>query len=132
MAPSPLAKKLHIKPGQRIILINPPAGYTEQLGKLPDGAELAKRATGQFDFVHLFAKDSAEVSRFGPKALQVLNYDGVFWVSYPKKSSGVASDISRDHGWDLLKESGLRPVSAVSIDDTWSALRFRPVAAVGK
>lgn len=132
MAPSPLAKKLHIKPGQRIILINPPARYTEQLGKLPDGAELAKRATGQFDFVHLFAKNSAEVSRFGPKALQVLKYDGVFWVSYPKKSSGAAGDISRDHGWDLLMKSGLRPVSAVSIDDTWSALRFRPVAAVGK
>ncbi len=132
MTPSPLAKKLQIKPGHRIILINPPTGYTDQLGKLPNGAGLAKRATGQFDFVHLFAMNSAEVSRFGPKALKVLKYDGIFWVSYPKKSSGVATDISRDHGWDLLMESGLRAVSAVSIDDTWSAMRFRPVAAVGK
>lgn len=132
MTPSPLAKKLHIKSGQRIIIINPPAGYPDRLGRLPDGVELAKRATGQFDFVHLFVMNSAELSRFGPKALKLLKYDGVFWVSYPKKSSGVATDISRDHGWDLLKKSGLRTVAAVSIDDTWSALRFRPVAAVGK
>jgi uncharacterized protein YbdZ (MbtH family) len=54
------------------------------------------------------------------------------WVSYPKKSSKVKTDISRDAGWEIMAENSLRPVTQVSIDKTWSALRFRPVEQIGK
>ncbi|MFQ5704471.1 MAG: hypothetical protein ACE5HT_10670 [Gemmatimonadales bacterium] len=129
---SPLPQKLHIKQSQRIIVLNAPEGYLKRLGVLPAGVEMARRATGKFDLVHLFVKNVAELQRLGPKALKILKYDAVLWISYPKKSSKVETDISRDVGWDLLRQAGLRPVAAVSIDDTWSALRFRPVAEVGK
>jgi hypothetical protein len=58
--------------------------------------------------------------------------DGLLWVSYPKRSSKVETDISRDVGWEVMAEAGLRPVTQVSIDEIGSALRFRPVEAVGK
>ena len=56
---------------------------------------------------------------------------GLAWAAYPKKSSGIETDITRDHGWDALHEAGLRPVRQVAIDDTWSALRFRRIEHVG-
>ena len=59
-------------------------------------------------------------------------YDGLLWVCYPKKSAKIESDLSRDVIWELMQDSGLRPVTQVSIDKTWSALHFRPVEKVGK
>lgn len=140
MAQSSLIKKLRIKPGQRIIVINPPPGYLDQLGDLPEGVELseseslalANQAGDTFDFVHLFVKNVAELERLGPSALRAVKHDGLLWISYPKRSSKVETDISRDVGWDVIKEAGLRPVTQVSIDAVWSALRFRPAERVGK
>jgi len=132
MANSSLTKKLHIKPGQRITIINPPPGYMDELGKLLEGVERFDKLGGKFDFIHLFVKNIKELESFGPKALSALKYDGILWISYPKKSSKVETDISRDVGWDTIRKNGLRPVAAVSIDDVWSALRFRPIDQVGK
>jgi hypothetical protein len=141
MAPSTLIKKLRIKPGQRITVINPPPGYLDQLGDLPEGVELAgepegaglaNQPGGTFDFVHLFVKNVAELERLGPTALHSVKHDGLLWISYPKRSSKVETDISRDVGWDVIKEAGLKPVTQVSIDAVWSALRFRPAERVGK
>jgi hypothetical protein len=80
----------------------------------------------------LFAKNRAQLTELLPTALAACSYDGLFWVSYPKKSSKVDSDLSRDVLWELPGETGLRPVTQVSIDQTWSALRFRPAERVGK
>jgi len=141
MAQSSLIKKLRIQPGQRVTIINAPAGYLDQLGDLPEGVELASEPEGlgltnqpadTFDFVHLFVKNVAELERFGPSALRAVKHDGLLWISYPKRSSKVETDISRDVGWDVIKEAGLRPVTQVSIDAVWSALRFRPAERVGK
>ena len=65
-------------------------------------------------------------------ALESITYDGVLWISYPKRSSKVKTDLSRDVGWDVVANAGLRPVTQVSVDETWSALRFRPLEQVGK
>lgn len=132
MVDSPLVKKLRMRPGQRVAIVNAPPGYMEELGQLPDGVELAEKPAGGCDFVHLFVKNVAELARLAPEALAALKYDGVLWVSYPKRSSKVETDISRDRGWDVLSEAGLRPVSQVSVDATWSALRFRPTKEVGR
>ena len=56
----------------------------------------------------------------------------LLWLSYPKRSSKVETDLSRDVGWEVVADAGLRPVTQVSIDETWSALRFRPVERVGR
>lgn len=130
MSKSSLVKKLHIKPGYRLKILNPPSGYIDKLGDLPEDVEIIGAATGKTDFVHLFVNSLSELNDLAPEAVKGLKYDGVFWVSYPKKSSKIKTDISRDYGWDLLMDMGLRPVAAVSIDETWSALRFRPVEKV--
>lgn len=130
MVNSPLSKKLRIKEGQKITIINPPEGYMNLLGELPHGVELEGHTKGEFDFVHLFVNNIAELEEIGPEALDAVKYDGILWVSYPKKSSGISTDISRDVGWDIMSRNGLRPVAAVSINDVWSALRFRPVECV--
>ena len=124
---TPLVKKLWLVPGQRALVLNAPAGYVESLGELPEGVVVARElGEGIFDFVHLFAKDSAEFAAFGPAAQQAIRYDGILWISYPKGSAKVETDLSRDAMWGLLTDAGMRPVSQISIDDTWSAVRFRP------
>ena len=132
MAKASLVKKLRIQPGQRLLILNPPSGYIESLGDLPEGVEVSEKPEGKFDFVHLFVRDSTEFADLSPKAMDVVKYDGLLWISYPKRSSKVATDLTRDVMWDLVADTGLRPVTQVSIDEVWSALRFRPVEMVGK
>jgi hypothetical protein len=125
MTISALAKKLKIKPGDRIAVINSPGGYLDDLGELPDGVETTSKLEGQFDLIHLFVQDSTELVRLFPRALKALKEESVFWVSYPKKSSKIETDLTRDQGWDVTTKLGQRPVSIVSVDETWSAVRFR-------
>lgn len=132
MSDGSLARKLQVKPRQRMVVINPPPRYADLLGPLPEGAELTEKPEGTFDFVHLFAKNVEELDRLAPTVLAALEYDGLLWISYPKQSSKTKTDINRDSGWDAVNKAGLRPVSQVSIDDVWSALRFRPAEAVKK
>jgi hypothetical protein len=131
MGSTTLAGKLRMQPGQRVLILNAPSGYVRQLEPLPEGIGLEQVPEGKYDFVHVFVTNGAELERFGPAALQSVTYDGLFWISYPKRSSKVKTDLSRDMGWDVVANAGLRPVTQVSIDETWSALRFRPVERVG-
>ncbi len=126
MSVSKLAQKLRLPPGERALLLNAPKGYATLLDPLPPGTVLSTRGRGPFTFVHLFARDIAELERLAPRALAALQYDGVLWVSYPKGTSALKSDLNRDRGWQVLSDHGFRPVSQVSVDETWSALRFRP------
>jgi len=126
MTISSLAKKLHLKTGYRALILNSPENFIESLSPLPEDVELNTKPDGEYEFVLLFIRNQEELNTFGTKVLEVLHYDGVLWIAYPKKSSGVQTDISRDEGWDFLAGAGLRSVSAVAIDSTWSALRFRP------
>ena len=93
---NPLLKKLRLQPGQRALILNAPAGYVEGLGELPEGITLTQAPDGEaFDFVHLFVKDSAQFATFGPLARQAIKYDGILWISYPKGSAKVKTDLSR-------------------------------------
>jgi hypothetical protein len=87
MAASTLLKKLRMQAGQRVLILNAPEGYVEALGDLPEGIELSEQAGGKFDFVHLFVKDSAELDQFQLVAMRAVEYDGLYWISYPKKSA---------------------------------------------
>lgn len=129
MPDTPLAKKLQIRPGQRMALLNPPAGFQAALQPLPDGCEFADGPVGTLDYVHLFVQNREELAALWPAAAGLGKPDCLLWISYPKQSSGVATDINRDSGWGPVTASGLQPVRQVAIDDVWSALRFRPVDA---
>ena len=127
MAASPLAKKLGIKAGHKVLVLNSPEGYIDSLSDLPQGVELSTDADGAFDFIQVFVNSKAEVDNLAPTGLGALQPGGLLWFPYPKKTSKIATDISRDTGWDRLAKAKMRPVSQISIDETWSALRFRPV-----
>lgn len=129
---APLTKKLRVQPGLRMLVLNAPEGYVDLLGDLPDGVELSETAEGRFGFVQLFVKDSIELDALRRTAMEAVEYDGLLWISYPKKSAKLPSDLSRDVLWELMAETGLRPVFQIAIDSVWSALRFRPAEAVGK
>ncbi len=132
MAKASLARKLLLKPGLRAVILNAPEGYRERLDPLPEGVEVAEKPTGRFDFVQLFVKDSKELKRLASKAIRARKPDGLLWICYPKRSSGVETDLTRDVLWELVQDTGLVGVSLVSIDDVWSAMRFRPAEDVGK
>ena len=125
-----LIKKLRIQPGQRILVLNAPEGYLSDLSWLPEGVELRQKPEGTFDFVQVFVKSVAELSEHAPNAIKAVKYDGLLWFCYPKQSSKIKTDINRDTGWTIVRQAGLRPVTQVAIDDTWSALRFRPIEHV--
>jgi hypothetical protein len=132
LAGTQLLKKLRMQPDQRVLILNAPPGYLDTLGELPEGVEVAERAEGTFDFVQAFAKDLAELERLAPVAVEAVKHDGLLWISYPKKSSKIESDLDRDMVWQAVAKTGLRAVSQVSVDDVWSAIRFRPAEKLEK
>ena len=123
--PSPLPKKLQIKPQSRVLLLGAPEGLSAALGPLPEGASLSSAARGRFDVVLLFVTMAKELEKGAPKAIGALEEGGVFWVCYPKKSSGVETDLNRDCEWKPVIDAGFGPVAQCAIDDSWSALRFK-------
>ena len=134
MADTPLIKKLGIKPNQRVLILNAPEGYAEQLNAiLPVDVELVTSPTtaDNFDVVLQYVRNQAEVEKDVPKAIELVKTGGLLWISYPKQSSKVPTDINRDILWKIFPDSAWRPVTQISIDDVWSALRFRPKSEVG-
>jgi hypothetical protein len=126
MPDTPLAKRLVIKPHYRILLINAPEGYREQMGELPEGVTVTTEGEGPFDMVQAFGKQRAELEEVAPRAIRAVKPDGLLWFSYPKKTGEIASDLSREVMWEAIAPHGWRPVTQISLDETWSALRFRP------
>lgn len=127
MAISPLAKKLQIKPDTRILAVGVPQDLKTQLDPLPDGATLVKRAgKTPLDGLILFAKTAAEFQKLADRHLANLKHDGLLWAGFPKKSSGIQTDLAMYDGWEPLESAGLEGVRMISFDDTWSACRWRP------
>jgi hypothetical protein len=125
-----MAKKLGMKPGMRIAIVNPPGEYLRRLGSIPSVTATPANDDRKFDFIHVFVRNSHDLRRFCHSALNTIADNGSLWFSYPKKSGAIGTDITRDTGWDVLTRNGYRPVTAVSIDEDWSALRFKPAAMV--
>jgi hypothetical protein len=108
MGDAALIKKLGIKPGQRAAVVNPPDGYADRIG-LPQGVEVTTDLDGTFDFVQLFAKDRVTLDRHLTAAHAALKPGGLFWISYPKGSSKVPTDLNRDVFWERSSTSASVP-----------------------
>ena|SRR5579884_2375982 len=132
MAASKLSKKLFIKPGQRIAVINAPPEAMALLRPLPEGVSVTREFEQELEFMLLFVRNLSEIQKLAPRALKSIEHDAMFWISYPKQSSKLKSDITRDVGWNIVEAAGLEGVAQVAIDETWSASRFRPRELVGK
>jgi hypothetical protein len=117
-----LAKKLHLKAGQRVAVANAPKGFS--LGALPSGVTQEKSLTRDLDTVLLFATTQKELKSLWPKALASVKQDGAVWVAYPKKSSGIETDLGMGE-WDATKGGDWNPVAMIGVDDAWSSVRFK-------
>lgn len=127
MAVSTFARKLQIKPDTRILAAGMPKDLESQLDPLPDGVTLVERVEKTpLDGLILFAKTAAEFQKLADQHLANLKHDGLLWAAFPKKSSGIQTDLAMYDGWEPLQTVGLEGVRMISFDDTWSACRWRP------
>lgn len=123
MSESTLAKKMKLKPGARAAVLNAPENY---LDELQHDADIAQKLSGKFDWIQLFAKDKKELGSLAPKAVSALKPDSILWLSFPKGSSKIQTDLTRDKGWEIIRNLDLKFINLVSVDDMWSAFALRP------
>lgn len=128
MSDAALSKKLLIKPGYRVLILNAPADYRAVLEPLPEGVTIAEAPDGVYDLVQGFVTWQKDLATLAPVVLEALKPGGVLWLTYPKLSAKVPSDLTRDRGWDVVTSAGYEGVSMIAVNDTWSAMRFKPTA----
>ena len=121
---TPLLKKLGIKPGQRITLLGGPPGYRKTLGALPDKVNCAEQLAEKLDFIQLFATTQADLKRRFKDAKTCLATHGSLWISWPKRTSGVATDLNENLIREIGLGLGLVDVKVCAVDETWSGLKF--------
>src|SRR6476661_8169143 len=126
MTENPLLKKMKLKSGQRVAILNAPGGYLEALQPLPADVELVEALVGVFDWVQLFVKTQAELAQMIAHVRAALKPAGMLWITFPKGTSKIQTDLTRDKGWDALQAIDLKWITLISVDDTWSAFSLRP------
>ncbi len=134
MLSKPLREKIGWKPRQRVLMIGMPKGLSDPFAGLEHlllrvGDLLIPGLT--FDLMLAFVADQAALSVVAPVLLGAATDHSLLWIGYPKRSSGVKTDLTRDEGWDSMVLAGWTVVAIVSVDATWSAVRFRPAMLVG-
>lgn len=120
-----LARKLGLKSGQSALFINKPKHYFELFDDFPEEVENLKSAReGDVDFIHLFVKNKEEFEDRTIHVKPLLKKDGLLWISWPKGSSKISTDLKRDYIREFVLSVGLVDVKVCSIDEDWSALKF--------
>lgn len=119
---TPLPKKLGIKEGSRVAIVNEPDGFA--LNGLPPGARLYARASEPLDVILFFSNGAKHLERRFPVLSGYLDPAGGLWVAYPKKSSGASTDLSFEVVQRIGLDAGLVDNKSCAIDDTWTAIRF--------
>ncbi len=121
---TPLAQKLGIKAGSRVHLIGAPGGFTALLAPLPERVTCPPRRAATTDLVHCFATERAALARRLAAVRRGMRPDAVVWVSWPKKASGVATDLTEDVVRALALPLGLVDVKVCAVDAVWSGLKL--------
>lgn len=121
---TPLAKKLGIKPGQRVAAPGAPANYRKLLAPLPDGVTFAARVDEATDLAHLFTTSKAELGKALAAYRKTLAPDAAVWVSWPKKASKVPTDITEDTIRAIALPLGFVDIKVCAVDETWSGLKL--------
>ena len=121
---TPLAQKLGIKSGQRIATIGAPKDYRKLLAPLPKGVAFTTEIAAEAPFVHLFATKRQTLEKELERLRRLLADAGALWVSWPKKSSGVPTDITEDVIREVCLPLGFVDVKVCAVDETWSGLKL--------
>ena len=120
----PLTQKLGIKPGFCIFTNRTPTAYRGIVGRLPADVTLVLRLAGGLDMVHLFATEAAALAGQLGSARDAIAPDGMVWVSWPKKSSGIATELTDQVVRKIAHPLGLVDIKVCAVDDIWSGLKF--------
>lgn len=121
-----IVEKLKIQPSSTLLALNAPANFEKELGKLPAGVSISANSK-QYNQVHWFVQNKAQLEKQLTKVMKLLKPGVIIWVYYPKGSSGMQTDLTRDKGWESLLANGDKAtwISLVSFNDTWSVFGFR-------
>jgi hypothetical protein len=119
-----ISQKLKIREGDSILVINAPPGYKKSLGLLPADAKIVDSGK-MFDQLHWFVKNKTQMENEIKKVLPLIKGNISCWIFYPKGSSKIQTDLTRDKGWDELLKHDMQWISLVSFDETWSAFGMR-------
>jgi hypothetical protein len=121
---TPLPQKLGIKPGTIVVLIDAPENYRKLLGQIPSGVNFATRPVGNTKFVHVFVKERRVLEKHLQSLRGKIAEDAAIWVSWPKKSSGVPTDITEDVIRSVALPTGLVDIKVCAVDEIWSGLKL--------
>jgi hypothetical protein len=121
-----ILKKLRYKADKKGVILNAPVTVKNEFKK----AGFSTTISGKSEFTILFVRNISEFKKHFKSTTNKIENDSLFWLSYPKGSSSIKTDVNRDILWKLAEPFGYRPVSQVAIDSDWSAMRFRPIEKV--
>jgi hypothetical protein len=123
MPETAIAKKMKLKSGLKAAVINAPENYVDAL---KHDTALSPTLNGKFDWIQIFVRTKAELEALAPKAAKALKPESMLWISFPKGSSRIQTDLTRDKGWEGVQQLDLKWINLVSVDETWSAFALRP------
>jgi hypothetical protein len=123
MLESPLAKKMKLKSGLKAAVINAPENYVDEL---KHDTAMSPTLNGKFDWIQIFVKSKTELDGLAPKAAKALRPESMLWISFPKGTSKIQTDLTRDKGWEILQGLDLKWITLISVNTTWSAFALRP------
>lgn len=119
-----LIEKLGIKPGYKIFVTHEPEKYWKELGKLPDEVVVTKKLTQGLNFIHYFTASTSELQKYFSELKKCLLLNGILWISWPKKSSKINTDVHESIVREIGLASGLVDVKICAVDEVWSGLKF--------
>jgi len=120
----PLAEKLGIKAGFVVVVIDPPKDYRRLLGRLPDRVTIRTRLDGRVNMIHAFVRDRSGLEASFDRWKGAIPSDGSLWISWPKQSAGVPTDLTEDVIRSVALAHGLVDVKVCAVDVTWSGLKL--------
>lgn len=121
---TPLPQKLGIKPDLTVVTINAPANYRRLLGQIPESVTFSERLKSGSSFVHLFTSRRSEMQKKMSILRDKISDNGAIWVSWPKKSSGISTDVTEDVIREIALPLGFVDIKVCAVDDIWSGLKL--------
>lgn len=121
---TPLNRKLGVCEGCRLRPGNAPSNYDELLSPLPDGVTVSPRLQSNVDICHFFTRSENQLRKELPRLVRRIRQDGAIWISWPKRASGVPTDVTEDKIRKVALPLGLVDIKVCAVDDTWSGLKL--------
>jgi hypothetical protein len=121
---TPLAKKLGIKPGTLLCVVNAPADYAALLAPLPENVAIVREVSEGADIVHVFVKRRSELVELINVYKDKIKQNGAIWVSWPKKAAKITTDVTEDTVREVALPLGLVDIKVCAVDEVWSGLKL--------